>query len=58
MAITLQGKQPQTHTYWIQVTEEKYLVVIVDNELKFHKHTATTIKRGQRYTWVNKEIIC
>ena len=29
-----------------QVTEEKDLGVIIDNELKFHKHTAATIKKA------------
>ena len=41
-----------------QVTEEKDLGVIIDNELKFHKHTVATIKKGKLYTRFNKEIIC
>ena len=41
-----------------QVTEEKYPGVIIDNELKFDKHTAATIKKGKLYTRFNKEIIC
>ena len=32
-----------------QVTEEKDLGVIIDNELKFHKHTAATTKKVMAY---------
>ena len=31
-----------------QVTEEKDLGIIIDNELKFHKHTAMAIKKANR----------
>ena len=31
-----------------QVTEEKDLGIIIDNELKFHKHTAMDIKKANR----------
>ena len=30
-----------------QVDEEKDLCVLIDNELKFHKQTAMTIKKGK-----------
>ena len=48
------GKKNYCQTYKMngytleQVTEEKDLGIIIDNELKFHKHTAMAIKKANR----------
>ena len=40
-----------------QVTEEKDLGIIIDNELKFPKHTAMAIKKANRILGLSRKSI-
>ena len=41
-----------------QVNEEKDLGILIDNELKFHKHTAAVIKKANSILGMIKNVIC
>ena len=55
------GKKKHCQTYKMngytleQVTEEKDLGMIIDNELKFHKHAAMAIKKANRILGLSKK---